>query len=66
MTRLQLIVILLFAALFAVFPSRIVAFFSNAPAAFTLLGLSLILLAHHLRRRFSKTDHENNHIIGQR
>jgi len=56
MTRIQRIVVLLLAMLIAVFQSSLFAYFSSRPASFTLLGLSLILLAHQLRRRAHKND----------
>jgi hypothetical protein len=56
MTRIQRIVVLLLAMLIVVFQSSLFAYFSTRPASFTLLGLSLILLAHQLRRR----AHKNN------
>jgi hypothetical protein len=40
--------------LIVVFQSSLITYFSNRAAAFTLLGASLILLAHQLRRRSHK------------
>jgi len=55
MTRIQRIIVLLLAMLIVIFQSSLIKYFSNQAAAFTLLGVSLILLAHQLRRRANKT-----------
>ena len=62
MTGLQWLIVSLLATLIIVFHAPIVAFLSNGPASLTLLGVSLILLAHQLRRRLSKTD--DHHATG--
>jgi hypothetical protein len=54
MTRLQRLVGLLLATLIVVFQSSLIAYVSNRAVAFTLLGASLILLAHQLRRYSNK------------
>ncbi len=55
MTGLQWLVVSSLVTLIIVFHAPIVAFLSNGPAAFALLGASLMLLAHQLRRRLHKT-----------
>lgn len=55
MTGLQWLVVSSLATLIIVFHAPIVAFLSNGPAALALLGMSLMLLAHQLRRRLHKT-----------
>ena len=64
MTRLLLLVVISLATFIIVFHSQVIAFFSSGPASFTLLGVSLIVLAHQLRRRFNKSDSQTGHIIG--
>jgi len=54
MTRLQRIVVLLLAILVVIFQSSLITYLSNRSMAFTLLGASLIFLAHQLRRRSHK------------
>ena len=54
MTRLQRLVVLLLATLIGLFQASLIPYLSNRAVAFTLLGASLILLAHQLRRHSNK------------
>jgi hypothetical protein len=56
MTRLQCLVVLLFATLIVVFQASLISYLSNRAVAFTLLGAALILLAHQLRRHSNKDN----------
>jgi hypothetical protein len=54
MTRLQCLVVLLFATLIVLFQASLISYLSDRGVAFTLLGASLIFLAHQLRRHSNK------------
>lgn len=56
MTRLQCLVVLLLATLIVLFQASLISYLSNQAVAFTLLGASLILLAHQLRRHSNKNN----------
>ena len=56
MTRLQCLILLLLATLIVLFQSSLISYLSNQAVAFTLLGASLILLAHQLRRYSNKSE----------